>query len=199
MTPEMMVNGVSIHDIPYPLYDWYFVNSHRTDREENNMANKKLTGFDKVAVIEMGYPKKEYHYALYDNAKIGSKVLVSGCARNDILEIKNIITAEEAERQKDDRNKKYPLIEWGMTESDCLKYCREKGYQWVENGVDLYSILDRVSCWCCRNKNLKELKNIYYHLPDYWQMLRGLQSRIDEPFKGKGKSIFDLEKKFQKE
>lgn len=109
------------------------------------------------------------------------------------------IAADEAERQKDDRNKKYPLVEWGMTESDCLKYCREKGYQWLENGVDLYSILDRVSCWCCRNKNLKELKNIYTHLPNYWQMLRGLQSRIDEPFKGKGKSIFELEKKFQEE
>lgn len=109
------------------------------------------------------------------------------------------IAADEAERQKDDRNKKYPLVEWGMTESDCLKYCREKGYQWLENGVDLYSILDRVSCWCCRNKNLKELKNIYTHLPNYWQMLIGLQSRIDEPFKGKGKSIFELEKKFQEE
>lgn len=109
------------------------------------------------------------------------------------------IAADEVGRQKDSKNKIYPLVEWEMTESDCLKYCTTKGYQWIENGIDLYSILDRVSCWCCRNKNLKELKNIYYHLPDYWQMLRGLQSRIDEPFKGKGKSIFDLEKKFQKE
>ena len=60
------------------------------------MANKKLTGFDKVAVIQMGYQKKDYHFALYDEAKIGDKVLVSGNAANEIYEIKNIITAEEA-------------------------------------------------------------------------------------------------------
>lgn len=59
--------------------------------------------------------------------------------------------------------------------------------------------LDRVSCWCCRNKNIKELKNIYMYLPEYWQKLRGIQSRIDTPFKGEGKSIFDLEERFKKE
>lgn len=109
------------------------------------------------------------------------------------------IAADEEERQKNDPNKRYPLIRWGMKESDCLQYCKSKGFEWDEQGIDLYSILDRVSCWCCRNKNMKELKNIYQYLPQYWQMLRGLQSRIDEPFKGKGKSIFDLEEKFQNE
>lgn len=27
----------------------------------------------------------------------------------------------------------------------------------------------RVSCFCCANKNLKELKAIYKFLPEYWQ------------------------------
>lgn len=36
-------------------------------------------------------------------------------------------------------------------------------------------------------------------LPEYWQRLRGFQSRIDTPFKGEGKSIFDLEERFKKE
>ena len=66
-------------------------------------------------------------------------------------------------------------------------------------GVELYDILDRVSCWCCQNKNLKELKNIYMYLPEYWQRLRGLQSRIDSPMKGVGKSVFQLEERFKKE
>lgn len=70
---------------------------------------------------------------------------------------------------------------------------------WNENGIELYSVLDRVSCYCCRNKNLKELKNIYVYLPEYWQKLRGFQSRIDTPFKGEGKSIFDLEERFKRE
>lgn len=109
------------------------------------------------------------------------------------------IASDEPDRIKDDTHKLYPLVEWQMTENDCLQYCYSHGYSWDENGVELYSVLDRVSCWCCRNKNLKELKNIYIYLPDYWQRLRGLQSRIDTPMKGEGKSVFDLEERFKKE
>lgn len=95
--------------------------------------------------------------------------------------------------------KAYPLVDWGMTEDDCLTYCYNHGWNWDENGVELYSVLDRVSCWCCQNKNLKELKNIYMYLPEYWQRLRGLQSRIDFPMKGVGKSVFQLEERFKRE
>lgn len=65
-----------------------------------------------------------------------------------------------------------PLVSWGMTEADCLSYCRERGWDWIErtkNGdTDLYDVLGRVSCWCCRNKNLSELRAIWKYLPDYW-------------------------------
>ena len=92
----------------------------------------------------------------------------------------------------------YPLAEWGMTEQDCLQYCYAKGYDWNENGVSLYSILSRVSCWCCANKNLKELANYYYYLPKYWCKLKELQARTDRPFYHNKYTIFDLEKKFKK-
>lgn len=91
------------------------------------------------------------------------------------------------------------LLTGGMTENDCLTYCYEHGWTGDENGVELYSVLDRVSCWCCQNKNLRELKNIYMYLPEYWQRLRGLQSRIDSPMKGGGKSVFQLEERFKRE
>ena len=117
---------------------------------------------------------------------------------NEIYEYVGI-AYDEPERIKDDPHKIYPLVEWKMTEKDCLNYCYESGYDWNENGIELYSVLDRVSCWCCQNKNLKELKNIYLYLPEYWQRLRGLQSRIQEPMKGKGKSVFELEERFKRE
>lgn len=110
------------------------------------------------------------------------------------------IAADETNRlQKLDTYKKAPLAELGMTEKDCLEYCYSKGIRWYENNIELYSILDRVSCWCCQNSNLKELKNIYLYLPKYWGMLKGLQSRIDSPMKGEGKSVFQLEERFKKE
>lgn len=113
------------------------------------------------------------------------------------------IAADEINRVRTSKfkniHKVYPLINWSMTEDDCLNYCYEHGWAWNENGIELYDILDRVSCWCCQNKNLKELKNIYRYLPDYWQRLRGLQSRIETPMKGVGKSVFQLEERFKKE
>ena len=120
------------------------------------------------------------------------------------------IAEDELERTKKNQSgetiKEYPLIEWGMKEKDCLKFCWQTGWNWHEESpvpecgyVDLYDILDRVSCWCCQNKNLKELKNMYIYLPQYWERLRGLQSRIDKPMKGPGKSVFDLEERFRRE
>ena len=40
---------------------------------------------------------------------------------------------------------------------------------------------------------------MYLYLPRYWRMLKGLQSRIDTPMKGEGKSVFQLEERFKKE
>ena len=111
------------------------------------------------------------------------------------------IAFDEKERVKD---KVYPLVDWEMTESDCLRYCYEKGFDWNENGIELYSILDRVSCWCCSNKNKKELYNIYRYLPQYWERLKDLQSKIDRPMKkfcnkkyGNYGNVFDMEKVFE--
>lgn len=115
------------------------------------------------------------------------------------------IAADEIDRIEKERIKRktntfkiYPLAEHGMTEKQCLEFCYSQGWNWKEENIELYNILDRVSCWCCRNKNLKELKNIYYYMPRYWEKLKTLQEKIKIPFKPKA-SIFDLEERFKKE
>ena len=60
-----------------------------------------------------------------------------------------------------------------------------------------YQVLDRVSCYCCGNKNLKELKAIYEHLPEYWQKLKDMQDKTSIPFRDK-ETIYDLEARFKK-
>jgi hypothetical protein len=111
------------------------------------------------------------------------------------------IAYDELRRVKD---KTYPLVEWKMTEADCLQYCYDKGFNWDENGIDLYTMLDRVSCWCCANKNKKELYNIYKYLPEYWSKLKDLQSKTDRPMKkfcnkkyGNYGNVFDMENAFK--
>lgn len=125
------------------------------------------------------------------------------------------IAADEPHRFEKEKSegKRLPLVDWGMTEADCLLYCRERGYEWLEQTdktesgfIDLYEILDRVSCWCCSNKNRKELYNMWYYLPLYWEMLKGLQTRISRPMKkfctkkdGFYGDIFSMERVFAEE
>ena len=61
-----------------------------------------------------------------------------------------------------------------------------------------------MSCWCCANKNKWELYNIWYYLPQYWNGLKEMQSKIEMPMKnfknkkfGEHGNIFDLEKVFE--
>lgn len=98
------------------------------------------------------------------------------------------------------QKKRYPLVEEGLTEYMCLMDCYQMGYTWEEDGIRLYDILDRLSCWCCKNKNLKELKNMYYLLPKYWKRLERLQLCFaDMPMKGEAKDVFGLKARFQRE
>lgn len=108
------------------------------------------------------------------------------------------IATDEPKRLEKERkgNKIFPLAEWGMTEKDCLQYCYDRGYNWNEDGIELYSILSRVSCWCCGNKNLKELENYYKYLPRYWNEFKKLQEKTSRPFRG-NYTIQDLELKFK--
>lgn len=111
------------------------------------------------------------------------------------------IAHDETERLAKERkpNKRFPLAEWGIHEGMALIRCYQKGFWWQEGNEFLYGLLDRVSCWCCTNKNLKELRRYYHYLPEYWERLKVLQNQTDRPMKGHGKSVFELEERFKRE
>lgn len=128
--------------------------------------------------------------ALDKHAKVAGK---------NVIQYIGIAADEQKRLQRLPLYKVAPLAKFGFTEADALAYCYDRGFFWEENGIRLYDVLDRVSCWYCANKNLKELRNIRTHLPKYWNRLKDLQSRTDRPMKGPGKSVFDLEERFGKE
>ncbi len=109
---------------------------------------------------------------------------------------------EQSRIQKErKRIKQFPLADWHFTEADALAYCYRHGVEWKEDAgageIRLYDYLDRVSCWCCSNKNLRELKNMYLYMPKYWERLKEFQRRTNRPYRRDGKTIFDLENKFK--
>lgn len=103
------------------------------------------------------------------------------------------IAADETRRIARERPewKRLPLVEWGMTEADCLELCYERGHEWREGDARLYDVLDRVSCWCCRNKNLRELSAMRKELPAYYERLIALEDAIGESMK-KGKALAEV-------
>lgn len=98
------------------------------------------------------------------------------------------------DEQKRIKDKSYPLVDWKMTEKDCLKFCYDRGFTW--NG--LYEHFDRLSCWCCPLKNLKELKILYKYYPNLWKQLKDMDKRSYNQFRA-DYSIEQLEEKFKKE
>lgn len=87
--------------------------------------------------------------------------------------------------------KVYLLDQWEMDEADALKHCYEVGVDYMEQGYRLYDLLDRASCYCCGNKNLKELRNIYSCLPEYWERLKDKQGKTARLYKKIGIDAFE--------
>lgn len=98
------------------------------------------------------------------------------------------IAWDEPKRVKD---KIYPLIEYRMTEKECLHYCYGRGFDWD----GLYEKFKRVSCWCCPFKSLKELKVLYKEFPDLWMQLKEMYDKSYNQFRC-DYTIKELEEKF---
>lgn len=88
-------------------------------------------------------------------------------------------------------NHRHPLIDWGWSEADCLKYCYAAGFDWG----GLYEIFPRVSCWCCPLKSLSELRKLRKHYPDLWAKLLDMEHRTWKTFRA-DYSVDQLEIRF---
>lgn len=95
------------------------------------------------------------------------------------------IAYDELDRVKATNNF-YPLINWKMTEEDCLKYCYEHGYTW--NG--LYEVFNRVSCWCCPLQRISVLRKLRKYYPELWEKLLIYQESLTEKFPNDARSRF---------
>ena len=95
------------------------------------------------------------------------------------------IAADETQRfdKEWSEARRLPLVDWGMTEADCLQYCYAHGFRWMEESL-----------------KADGGRNIYIYLPQYWEKLKKLQMKIDRPYKGfyKGepRGVFELELRF---
>ena len=59
----------------------------------------------------------------------------------------------------------------------------------------MYEHFDRLSCWCCSLKNLKELKILYKYYPELWQELKEMDKKSYNQFRA-DYSVEQLEEKY---
>jgi 3'-phosphoadenosine 5'-phosphosulfate sulfotransferase (PAPS reductase)/FAD synthetase len=173
---------------------------------------KRLCRRHDIAFVTL-HPKKPFDYWMFDHVTRSGKQGYSWCGGpcrwGTSLKLQALdgyvkdsgraivyvgIAADEPERLEKEfaSYKCFPLADWGITEQECLQGCYDAGFYWG----GMYERLDRLSCKFCKNKNLKELRNIRHYYPDVWNELKYYQTRTDRPYKGEGKDVFDLDRRF---
>ena len=158
------------------------------DYEKKKGKNKGQRGYDWPGV------KQRWCTRYFKQGRI-KKYLKEKYKDCEIIEYIGIASDEtyRLDRNKLNKNLRYPLVEWDITEKQALEYCYSKGFDWG----GLYEKFTRVSCWCCPLKSLKELKILYKEFPHLWNKLREWDSRTRRKFRA-DYSILELEEKFTK-
>lgn len=109
------------------------------------------------------------------------------------------IAADEAGRSrckeytKGNNRYHFPLVDWGMTEQNCLDYLRGKG---ICN--PLYDYFSRLGCFWCPKQPIVSLRQLYLHFPALWAILRQMEKDQNRSFQYH-RTVADLEKRFQRE
>jgi len=73
---------------------------------------------------------------------------------------------------------RFPLLEWGVSEIEALKYCKAHGFDWG----GLYKHFSRVSCWCCPFKRTRDYETLRREFPGLWQRMCDMNVRSPWPF-----------------
>ena len=93
---------------------------------------------------------------------------------------------------------RFPLQDYGITESDALTICRKHGFDW--DGA--YDHFNRVSCFCCPLQRIGELKKVRKYYPEQWARMLEMENEMGEGAQRGFKdytTVHDLEKRFHKE
>lgn len=95
------------------------------------------------------------------------------------------------DEQRRIRQKRYPLVEYGLTEKDCLDICYKNGFDYD----GLYTKFNRLSCYLCPLKRISEIETIYREFPNLWRKMRELDSLCCNDFRN-DYTLEQLERRF---
>jgi len=105
------------------------------------------------------------------------------------------IASDEKSRVQKDKSLRYPLIEWGWSEEDCIDYLQKKD---LIN--KLYEEFSRLGCWLCPKQSNYSRYMLWKNYPEFWKMLKVMEKENirDTDRTIFIKPIFFYEKEFEK-
>ena len=209
----MLEKNIPVHSAVFFDTGWEFPQMHEHIDKLESMVD--------VPIVRLK-PDRPFEYWMYDHMVIGKNGDVTRkgcgwpspirrwCTRSKVRTIEKYIrsingavscvgfAADEIKRVKSNHiNKRFPLIEWGITEEKALQYCYDKGFFWG----GLYTHFDRVSCFCCPLQKLGDLRRLRKHYPDLWARMLDMDSRVTQKNKGfrDYATVQDMENRFAQE
>ena len=87
-----------------------------------------------------------------------------------------------------------PLYDLKMTENDCLKYIKEKGFK-----NPMYWKFERLGCYLCPKQNIDSLRSLRRHYPDLWNKMIRMDKDSPVSFRADGTTLIEIEKRFKYE
>ena len=100
------------------------------------------------------------------------------------------------ERHRESPNPRllYPLIEWEITEDQCVEYLKEKNL--LPKHKKYYR---RNGCWWCPKQSINSARSLYIRHPDMWAQLKIWESESPVGWNIPGKTTKDWEERFERE
>lgn len=154
-----------------PQHDFLWYAAEKPVKHKNANPKYRLKGYGWPTMLSRWCTRVKVETMLYYK-----RTAFAGCTFIDHIGI----AADEPKRIRTKPNVRYPLVEWGMTEADCLAYCRARGY--FPPGHP-YDFLKRVSCCSCPLCANREIAYLIHHRPELWEKIKVMEAKIGEPWK----------------
>ncbi len=100
------------------------------------------------------------------------------------------------ERQRETTSPRllYPLIEWQVTEDECVEYLRDKN---LLPGHKRY--YRRSGCWWCPKQSVKSSMSLYIRHPELWNELKKMEKESPVGWNLPGRETKDIEQRVRNE
>jgi 3'-phosphoadenosine 5'-phosphosulfate sulfotransferase (PAPS reductase)/FAD synthetase len=161
------VTGIAVtRTVPNHTWDEFFYGTYVRGKSEG-----KVRGFPFTAGMGC-WARRELKLTPMKKAMGKGNVIYIGIAADEVGRTHRTTYAENI------NDYKFPLIEFNMTERDCIDYLKDRDLL-----NPLYERFDRLGCWCCPKQSLKSLLNLYHFYPDLWRQLLKYQDTSPITFK----------------